>query len=754
MRRFLSWAVVVQIVVGGLAAGAMSAARPLGSGSPPPSATATLAGAPAGTVEGSALERSTEAVRARPPGRSAPSSSSTVRPAAADDTAGSASTGWTDETGTEKGGSFRAPVDSATGATPSSAAFNRISGDQLAGQLAHAVLSDSIATGDFDGDGDADVAQTNVVAGSLSVFLGDGHGGFAAPKNQVVGVHPNFVVAGDVDVDGDVDLLVADTGANGVFVLRGDGTGGFASSGFLPVADPRTVAIGRIDDGDDFPDLAVASASPVCARLAPECNDGAPSAGGVALFAGLGDARFRPAFTLPLTHSTNSRPVGANAAVLRDFDGDGLDDLAVAVGTSTSAFDRKDGQTQLTGDDLLVFLNRGDALQPFGLAPDQLPIRVGASPDAIAVGDWNGDSLPDLATLENASGSITTLLGDERGHFRLAATNASVGGVPRGLTVGDFDDDGRLDLVTASYAASTVSVLEGRGDGTFEAAVDHWVGGGPSGVAVGDFDGDRRLDLVAARLRTDQLTLLVNDGPKRGDGVVVHRDVSYLSRTEDDPYAFHHTLDVYVPPRGTAPYAGSGSAYPVVFYAHGGGGIANNKTFYSYLLRSLTSQGIVVVSANYRLGPALDAEQARDVVDAFRWTLANIGSDRFGGDPDNVVAFGYSAGAKAMNTLATDPQWTEEQRHIRGLVLAGGCQPPGNAKVIPESLLLSGDEGFEIALRPTCEAYAKNSANRGTKSTPVLVPGRDHFTIVANLSLADDPGRIALDAFLAERLRH
>ena len=754
MKLFLRWTVAVQLVLGGIGVAALSAESPLGIGGPRPSSPANLAVAPAAAGEQVAGVERAVAGKPRPDGRSA-ASSSTVRPATVGETAAPGSRGRIDDAAAAKGISFRPPVDFATGATPSSAAFNKLSGDQVGVQLSHVALSDSVATGDFDHDGHADVVQTNVLAGSLSVFLGDGRGGFAAPKNQAVGVQPNFVVTGDIDDDGDLDLLVADTGANGVFTLRGDGKGRFSTSAFLPVANPRTVAIGRIDDGDDLPDLAVASASPVCPRLAPECNDGAPAAGGVAVFIGLGGGAFRPGQTLAVAHASHPRPVGANAAVLQDFDGDGLDDLAVAVGTSTSAFDTKEGQAQPTGDDLLVFLNRDDPVQPFGLAPDEPAIRIGATPDAIAVGDWNGDARPDLATLENGSGSITSLLGNGRGHFRVAETNASVGGMPRGLSVGDFDDDGSLDLVTASFGTSTVSVLDGRGDGTFEAAVDHWVGGAPTGVAVGNFDGDRRLDLVAGRLRTDQLTLLINDGPKRGDGVVVHRNISYRDATgpaENDPYAFHHTLDVYLPPAGTAPYAGSGDAYPVVFYAHGGGGVANNKTFYGHLLRTLASQGIVAVSTNYRLGPRLEAEQVQDVVDAFGWTVRNIGSARFGGDPDNVVVFGHSAGSTLMNKLATDAQWLEEQRHIRGLVLAGGCQPPGAAEVIPESLLLSGDEGLEIGLRHTCESRARDSENRRTKSTYVNVPGRDHVTLMANLALADDLGRIALDAFLREHL--
>jgi hypothetical protein len=71
------------------------------------------------------------------------------------------------------------PIDFATGAVPSSAASNAAAGDQALLLPAKLTLSDSVAVGDFNRDGKADAAQTNVNAGSVSVFLGDGRAGFA-----------------------------------------------------------------------------------------------------------------------------------------------------------------------------------------------------------------------------------------------------------------------------------------------------------------------------------------------------------------------------------------------------------------------------------------------------------------------------------------------------------------------------------------------------------------------------------------------
>lgn len=65
--------------------------------------------------------------------------------------------------GTGPGISFMEPRDFATGALPSSAAFNAASGDQAGPLIARTPLSDHVAVGDFDHDGRADVAPTNVI---------------------------------------------------------------------------------------------------------------------------------------------------------------------------------------------------------------------------------------------------------------------------------------------------------------------------------------------------------------------------------------------------------------------------------------------------------------------------------------------------------------------------------------------------------------------------------------------------------------
>ena len=87
-------------------------------------------------------------------------------------------------------------------------------------------------------------------------------------------------------------------------------------------------------------------------------------------------------------------------------------------------------------------------------------LGVGATPYAVAVGDFNGDGKRDLATANNGSANVSVLLGDGNGTFG-AASNFPLapGSHPDALAVGDFNGDGKPDLVTANAVSHDVSVL-------------------------------------------------------------------------------------------------------------------------------------------------------------------------------------------------------------------------------------------------------------------------------------------------------
>src|SRR6266852_9280322 len=89
---------------------------------------------------------------------------------------------------------------------------------------------------------------------------------------------------------------------------------------------------------------------------------------------------------------------------------------------------------------------------------------------------------------------------------------ATLGFNPNSVAVGDFNGDGVLDLAVANYF--NVSVLLGNGDGSFQVArifpTDGWPGGRGS-MAVGDFNGDGVLDL-AVTISSNTVSVLLGNG--------------------------------------------------------------------------------------------------------------------------------------------------------------------------------------------------------------------------------------------------
>ena len=120
---------------------------------------------------------------------------------------------------------------------------------------------------------------------------------------------------------------------------------------------------------------------------------------------------------------------------------------------------------------------------------------VGGGPTSVAAGDFNGDGKQDLAVASIHGNSVSILLGNGDGTFRVAGGFA-VGISPYSVVVGDFNGDGRTDLAVSTH--SSVTVLLGNGNGTFQPAVNNFYNAGSLGnsVVVGDFNADGKADLA------------------------------------------------------------------------------------------------------------------------------------------------------------------------------------------------------------------------------------------------------------------
>jgi hypothetical protein len=321
------------------------------------------------------------------------------------------------------------------------------------------------------------------------------------------GLGADSVAIADLNGDGIQDLVVANGQQNGngdfgeVAVLLGNGNGTFQSAVTYSTGayGATSVAVGDVN-GDGIPDLVVGND---CLDLQGEICAG--SIGAVSVLLGNGDGTFQPAATYAIEYG------GASSVALADLRGTGILDLVV-----TDLI--QDGQNYESSAGVL--LGNGDGT----FQPAVNYNSGGDGSSSVAVGDFNGDGIPDIVVTNScqsescqSDGTVGVMLGNGDGTFQPVVTYDSGSLRSDWVATADLTGNGIVDLVVDGGAGNVVGVLLGNGDGTFQAPVTYIVDGVAGGkVAIGDVNGDGIPDLAV----TDACTKL-KDGACTDAKVIV-----------------------------------------------------------------------------------------------------------------------------------------------------------------------------------------------------------------------------------------
>lgn len=276
-----------------------------------------------------------------------------------------------------------------------------------------------VCSGDFNGDGNIDLVTANsgTNINTVSVFLGNGNGTFAARKDFPVNT-PYSVTVGDFDGDGKADLATANYFAQTISVLKGNGDGTFAAKVDYSMGSnsyPNSIVVGEFN-GDGISDIAVV-------KYANSL---------VGIFIGDGNGGFTPGADYVIGNSSNSVAIG-------DFNGDGKADLVTSnYGSNTVS----------------ILMGNGN-----GTFAAKVDYPAGNSPCSVSIGDFNGDGKLDLVIPNGLfEKTINILMGNGDGTFAAKIT-MDLGATPTFVAPGDFNCDGKTDMAVTFGQANSISVL-------------------------------------------------------------------------------------------------------------------------------------------------------------------------------------------------------------------------------------------------------------------------------------------------------
>ncbi|MBI3820403.1 MAG: VCBS repeat-containing protein [Planctomycetes bacterium] len=336
----------------------------------------------------------------------------------------------------------------------------------------------ALVLADWNGDRRIDAAvggETPAMAGVLSILFGQGLDKVDIITFASGGAIPWAVATADLNEDGHPDLVVANDFSNNVSIIFGDGAGGFGAPLFIATgAEPMALEIADLN-GDRNLDIITADwTGMTLTRI---------------------DATGPGTFGAPVAISLPHKPISIAVA---DVDMDGDPDLIIGYRDATFL-------AAPAGTGYGVMINSGGGVF---LAPTYVPYANEIY--AIAVQDFNGDGLPDLAVANISfallNGYMDILINIGGGTFAIASSTVSTGLVPVAIATGDANRDGVMDVVMSNFDVNNLALFMGAGGGAFGAATSYATGTNPWGVILTDINSDGVGELINTNFGDSTLT--------------------------------------------------------------------------------------------------------------------------------------------------------------------------------------------------------------------------------------------------------
>jgi surface protein len=333
----------------------------------------------------------------------------------------------------------------------------------------------TIVAGDFDNDGNADIATARQTGLAIDLFRNDGTGAFTSPWATITTAIPlvNLKVT-DLDGDGNLDIVGGPTGGSNLELFKGNGNGTFTT---LPVitgvsGQGAGIVLGDLDKDGNMDIVATNSIV------------------GISVLKGDGMGNFTGFQNSPYNSIQINNP---SDVTLADVNNDTYLDIIFV-----SQFNAR----------LFVLLNNQNGT--FNFIPANF-IGVSSNPFRVVAGLFDGDTNIDLAVM-GIGGDVDILRGDGAGGFApFGGSPVALTGNLLGLYQGDFDGDGNTDLAVGSSTQKDFNLLQGDGAGGFApfTTFPYAMGDDVYGLISADFNNDGRADIATANDAAGTMSVII-----------------------------------------------------------------------------------------------------------------------------------------------------------------------------------------------------------------------------------------------------